>query len=167
MTSADVHFPGCAGNAQVQRSGVVDPRVGSIEVVGTAAVARRLADLPFVAAEAQLSRRRIDRALAFDRRHGNDLTSRGRQHVGARRRLVFGIDEKRGVFSAEMRRIPPGAVGADIRKGLVRQRLHPPAAASRVDHDLLSGASACDVSGDWLEALGAANARAWDQGEAD
>src|SRR4051812_7021413 len=68
-----------------------------------------------------------------------------------RRRCVIGFNEEGSVFGAEMRCVTPGRVRFDPGKWLIRERLHVPVAAARIQNNFLFTARASDASFDLVE----------------
>ena len=83
---------------------LIGPGVGRIEFVRAAAIARHLPDLPVIAAE--VSVRGADgptRPSPLTVATATIGRPPRRQHVGARRRLIFGVGQEGGVFGADVR----------------------------------------------------------------
>ena len=117
----------------------VDPGIRGIVLIGTAAIARCKAHVPVITAERNpLGRKRSEVTCPACDGNSDDAFSWFRQDFDGVGGMVVAIDQERRVLHSQVDPAFPGRIRFDSGERLRGQRLNPPDARFREQHDPLS-----------------------------
>lgn len=124
------------GNAKVQRSAGIGPRVRRIVIILSPAAAGSAANSPLVVTELNGLGNMKSGIGTFDRGDGHNAAAFSRDFGERGRGMKSGLDKHGGIFGPEMRGVGPGRVVTNGGERFVEDGLNPPFTAFGVQHQL-------------------------------